>query len=109
MITNCSYHNPVYWSNVNFRLDPLTSSTQSVNAPHFKFASSTCETVGELNVSSTQQLTISSSSLPSVANGFTHGEVVATVFLFLIFITLVYRFVFEWVHGIRVRPANKNL
>lgn len=43
----------------------------------------------------------------SVENGFTHGEIVATVFLFLIFITLVYRFVFEWIHGIRVRPANK--
>ena len=79
------------------------------NGDNWNFASSSCVFSGVLDTSSTQQLTISSSSLPSVANGFTHGEVVITVFLFLIFITLVYRFVFEWVHGIRVRPANKNL
>jgi hypothetical protein len=87
MIT-CSFSNPI-----------------NLGVDSWAFASSTCD--GILETSSSVSLSVSSSSLPSVANGFTHGEIVDSVFLFLIFITLIYRFVFEWIHGIRVRPANK--
>lgn len=59
MISNCSYFNPVN----------IGSSTEQM-----AFASSSCE------------LAAPTSSVPAVYNGFTHGEIIGTFFLFLIFI-----------------------
>lgn len=59
MIYNCSHFNPVN----------IGSSTEQ-----FVFASSTCE------------IENATSSVPSIFNGFTYGEVVSSFFLFLIFL-----------------------
>jgi hypothetical protein len=58
MIYNCSYSNPVN----------IGSSTEQ-----FTYASSSCE------------LANPTSSVASIENGFTHGEIVGTILLFLIF------------------------
>jgi hypothetical protein len=60
MIYNCSFSNPIN----------IGSSSEQ-----FAFGSSTCE------------LAAASSSIQSVYNGFSNGEIVSTVFLFLIFLT----------------------
>jgi len=75
METNCSYFNPV---------ELVVSSTRTI-----AFSSSTCSTT--------------TSSVPAVANGFTYGEVVISVLLFLIFCSALYWPFFFWTAGMKIK------
>jgi len=100
MIINCQNFAPVWEKG-----DVLRTFTDGSSPPdnvNFAFSSSTCYTSGALDVNSSST-TISSSTAPLVYNGFTYGEIVATTFLFLIFITLAFRFIFEWIRGIKIK------
>jgi len=70
----CSYSQPVEIS---------AGSSTGVS-----FASSTCS--------------VSSSTAIRAAGGFTYGEIVISVFLFLIFLTTAYQFIFNWTRGIKI-------
>ena len=96
MIINCQNFAPVWEKG-----DVLRTFTDGSSPPdnvNFAFSSSTC-----ITTESTASSTISSSTAPLVYNGFTYGEIVATTFLFLIFITLAFRFIFEWMRGIKIK------
>jgi len=81
MIYNCSHFNPINIS---------TSSTEQM-----AFASSSCE------------LANPTSSVPAVYNGFTNGEIIISLFLFLMFMGLLFQF-FIWIFfGVRVKKIVK--
>jgi len=79
MIISCSNSKPV-----DLDSDPKIND--------FEFASTTCEIIDPLPVSLTGTSTIQlpSSTFPSVSNGFTHGELVVSFFLFLIFSIIIF-------------------
>jgi len=79
--TTCQFGAPVDYSGAT----PTASSTP------FAFSSSTCN------------VEYSSSTFPSVANGFTYGEVVISVLLFLIFAVVIYSFFWSWVVGVKLK------
>jgi hypothetical protein len=71
--TNCDFSNPVYWNKNNSALTPVGSDLSTGDS--FQFSSSTCYTTyGPTN----------SSTAPSYAGGFSYGEIVNSVFVFLI-------------------------
>jgi hypothetical protein len=79
--TTCQYGSPV-----DFNGDtPAASSTP------FAFSSSTCNTE------------YSTSTFPSVANGFTYGEIVISVLALLIFATVLYAFFWGWTVGHKIK------
>lgn len=43
-----------------------------------------------------------SSTVVSVYNGFSYGEIIATLFLFLILMTLCFTFIWNFAHGIKI-------
>jgi len=88
----CSYINPVWKS----------TSTIDGEAANFQFGSSTCE-YQQPEV----QLTISSSVFPSVSGGFTYGEVVNSVLLFLIFATTFYALIYFSVNFFKIKIRLK--
>lgn len=47
--------------------------------------------------------TTASSSVVSVYNGFSYGEVLQVVFLFLIFGVVAYSFLFHWLRGYKIK------
>jgi hypothetical protein len=49
------------------------------------------------------ELMPSTTSTIGIYNGFTYGEIMATFFLFMIFVILVYAFIFFWIKGLRVK------
>lgn len=75
MIYNCSNFNPV----------EIASGT-------YAYASTTCEITGD-----------TSGTITSVAGGFTYGEIVTTVLLFLIFISVTYSFFYITIRKLNVR------
>jgi len=85
MIYNCSYSNPrwILKSGEVRTLEPL--ETAGTNAD-FQFSSSTCE------------IQSATSSIVSIENGFSHGEIVMSVFLFLIFMVSIYNFYWRTIH-----------
>ena len=74
--TTCSYFNKV---NANTAPPTLLQN--------WSFASSTCYTDYEFSAS----IEVATGSLPSIANGFTYGETVLSVFVFLIFVIILWR------------------
>lgn len=67
---NCAYYNPIYDASTSLPIG---------------FGSSTCEVL----VSSTP-----SSSLQGFYNGFSYGELVSTVLLFILTMAVLYNFIF---------------
>lgn len=79
--TTCGYYAPVDYTGAA----PVASSTP------FAFASSTCN------------IEYSTSTAQSVYFGFTYGELVISVFAFLIFVVVAYTALFNWVVGIKIK------
>lgn len=48
-------------------------------------------------------VTLASSTAPSIENGFTHGELIISVFVFLIFTLTAYVALHNWVVGIKIK------
>jgi hypothetical protein len=70
-------------------LNPASSSDSGA----FQFGSSTCLTLyGQ-----------STSTDPSYYNGFTYGEIVISVFLVIILLTVIYAFFWFSVKGVKIR------
>ncbi len=85
--TTCSYSNPLVLT--KGILNPATSHDSGA----FQFGSSTCITLyGQ-----------STSTDPSYYNGFTYGEIVISVFLVLILLTMLYSFFWFSVKGVKIR------
>lgn len=77
---NCNYSNP--------RLSDGTIPEDGAKLP-FQYASSTCE----------YQIyyPVVGSSTPAIANGFTNGEIVISLFLFWIFCFLIFSFIVKFI------------
>jgi len=80
-IWNCSYFNPV-------QLVGTSTAGAGNSYTYLVFGSSTCASV--------------SSTAPAYSGGFSYGEAVMSVFLFLIFLTLAYQFIFNWTRGVKI-------
>lgn len=82
--TTCSYSNPLWIlkSGEVRTLEPLGNASTNAN---FQFGNSICYSDIEI------ELNVASGSLPAIDNGFTHGEVVLSVFVFLIFVIILWR------------------
>jgi hypothetical protein len=76
MITNCNYFNArwILKTGEIRTLEPLTTAESKVP---FQFASSTCVTLTATSTTAT--------STAGIYNGFTYGEIIISVFVFLIF------------------------
>lgn len=77
--TSCSFYNPQ---------EIGTSSSKTT-----QFASTTCSTSYGYSTSTNQ----------SIYNGFTYGDVVISVFLFLLFSVSIYSFFYFKIKGFKVR------
>ena len=77
--TTCEYYNPVEIGTTSVR------TTQ--------FGSSTCYTLAD----------VGSSSQPYVAGGFTYGEMVVSVLLFVGVVAGLYAFLWFTTHGVKIR------
>jgi len=90
---NCSFSNPLWIlkSGEVRTLEPLETAGTNAN---FQFASSTCVI--------TQNLATTTSAY----NGFTYGEIVISLFLFLILLQLVFSFFIAKFLGIKI---HKNV
>jgi len=80
--TTCSFSVPKLYN----------GATPTSTAQHWNYGSSTCS------------LAISSSTQVSVVNGFTYGEIVITVLLFLIFCSQFFWPLWGWIRGIKIKP-----
>ena len=78
--TTCQYTDPLTYDG-----DPPTNHSDA-----WQYSSSTCET-------------INSATSTDVYMGFTHGEIVITVFVFLIFIFMLYFRIFEKVSSLMIK------
>jgi len=79
MIQNCNYFNPYYWNGgATQSLQELSEATSTVaTGISFQFGSSTCTEMSDL-----------ATSTVLIQNGFTYGEIINSVFIFLIFVII---------------------
>ena len=87
---NCSYFNPRY-------NDGTIPNGDDIKLP-FQFASSSCE----------YQLydSIVGSSTPAIAGGFTNGEIIISVLLFLIFLTALFNIMVVKFLGLKIHSSK---
>lgn len=89
---NCVFSQAKYWDGAE--LINLATSSAPAGA-NFQYEQLTC--------TSTIQIGESTSGLPYVVNGFTHGEVLANLWGFLIFVAVAYTFIHFHIRGIKIR------
>jgi len=77
--TTCVYSTPMSIDVGGGLIPPMTKNA------NFQFASSSCTTSYQ-DIS----LDIASSSLPSVYNGFSYGEIIISLFMFMIFMVGIF-------------------
>lgn len=86
---NCSYFNP--------RFNDGSLPNGDIKLP-FQYASSTCE-YGIYD-------SVVGSSTPAIAGGFTNGEIFISVFLFLIFLTLLFNIMVVKFLGLKIHSSK---
>lgn len=89
--TTCTYGTPLYWNNSQSSLLPLDADLK--DGYSFQFSNATCTTI----------YANSTSTDISVYNGFSYGDIVNSLFLFLIATAIIYGFIWFSINKIKVK------
>lgn len=91
--TSCVFSNPRPWPGF---------ATPTLPTHQWNYTNQICLTEYQ-EATTTATISISSSSMPAIASGFTYGEIVNSVWLFLSFVAIAYAFFYFSIAGIKVK------
>ncbi|MHA1297368.1 MAG: hypothetical protein ACTSPH_12275 [Promethearchaeota archaeon] len=92
---NCSFSNPVYIDKNDFSINPVDQTFLDDKIENWNFS--------EMNCMSTSTSEISSSTNPLFINTITSGDVVNSIFLFFLFLTISVIYIVFRYSGIKIK------